>query len=285
MDMLEYGKALADLWALGGKALMSGQESALRAFTDGLAKASAQPFGGLLSSVSADTTELSKSSETVMALWSSAAELSTALMQRLAAGNGSESAIASVLGKMLDPRAWMSGSGELDEMLQRLAEGPRFADLWNIERKYVRVFQAWLTLRRRSLEHTTIVLEAWLRAANEFADKLSSIPSEDRKATLKENLDSWVETANRALLETQHSDRFLQTQAELLKASTDLRFAQRELTEYYSQLFGFPTRTELDDVHRTVTELKRELRTRRRQQPLPADLPEQAMTRTRKPRN
>ncbi len=50
----------------------------------------------------------------------------------------------------------------------------------------------------------------------------------------------------------------MQSQSALLKASTDLRFAQREVTEYYGQMFGFPTRTELDDVHRTVTELKRE---------------------------
>lgn len=285
MDMFEYGKALADLWALGGKAFMSGQDSAVRAFTDGVAKAATQPFAGLLPSVSSDAEALSKSSQTVMGLWSSAAELSAALAQRLAVSNGSESAMGSVLGKMLDPRAWTSGSGELDELLQRLAEGPRFADMWNVERKYVRVFQAWLTLRRRSLEHTTVVLEAWLKAANAFADRLGSITVDNRQPALKEALDLWVETANQALLETQHSDRFLQTQAELLKASTDLRFAQRELTEYYSHIFGFPTRTELDDVHRTVTELKRELRATRRRQALPATSSDLSTTRTRKPRS
>ena len=75
----------------------------------------------------------------------------------------------------------------------------------------------------------------------------------------------WVETANTTLLETQRSEAFLKTQRETLKASTDLRLAQRELAEYYSEMFGYPTRAELDDVHKTVTELRRELRALKRE--------------------
>ena len=45
----------------------------------------------------------------------------------------------------------------------------------------------------------------------------------------------------------------------------ELRLAQQELAEFYSEMFGYPTRTELDDVHRTVTELRRELRAFKRE--------------------
>ena len=69
-----------------------------------------------------------------------------------------------------------------------------------------------------------------------------------------------METANEVLLETQRSEAFLSTQRDLVKASSELRLAQQDLAEFYSEMFGYPTRTELDDVHRTVTELRRELR-------------------------
>jgi hypothetical protein len=36
--------------------------------------------------------------------------------------------------------------------------------------------------------------------------------------------------------------------------------AQQEVAAFYSEMFGYPTRAELDDVHRTVTDLRRELR-------------------------
>jgi hypothetical protein len=79
----------------------------------------------------------------------------------------------------------------------------------------------------------------------------------------------WVETANEVLLETQRSEAFLSTQRDLVTASTDLRLAQQELAEFYSEMFGYPTRTELDDVHRTVTELRRELRAFKRESRVP----------------
>jgi len=74
-----------------------------------------------------------------------------------------------------------------------------------------------------------------------------------------------VETANEVLLETQRSEAFLSTQRDLVKASSELRLAQQDLAEFYSEMFGYPTRTELDDVHRTVTELRRELRAFKRE--------------------
>jgi hypothetical protein len=63
----------------------------------------------------------------------------------------------------------------------------------------------------------------------------------------------------------QRSESFLKSQREMLKSSTDLRLAQRELAEFYSETYGYPTRAELDDVHRTVTELRRELRALKRE--------------------
>jgi hypothetical protein len=62
------------------------------------------------------------------------------------------------------------------------------------------------------------------------------------------------------LLETQRSEKYLQSQREILKASTELRLAQQDLAAFYSEVFGYPTRAEIDDVHRTVTELRREVR-------------------------
>ena len=84
----------------------------------------------------------------------------------------------------------------------------------------------------------------------------------------------WGETANEVLLETQRTDAFLETQREVLKASTDLRLAQRTVAEFYSEMYGYPTRAELDDVHKTVTELRRELRALKRSIPRTAPLPQ-----------
>jgi len=106
-----------------------------------------------------------------------------------------------------------------------------------------------------------VMLEAWIQAAGKFAKDLNE--RADRKEALgswRDVLALWVETANTTLLEMQRSDPYLKSQREILKASTDLRLAQQEMARFYSEMFGYPTREELDDVHRTVTDLRRELR-------------------------
>ena len=118
------------------------------------------------------------------------------------------------------------------------------------------------------------MLDAWTRAAGAFK-RLNARSREGRAAArlVRAFLTLWGETANEVLLETQRSDAFLETQREVLKASTDLsrpaqsgRVLQRDVR--------LPTRAELDDVHKTVTELRRELRALKRSMPRKAPLPQ-----------
>ena len=88
--------------------------------------------------------------------------------------------VAELLSKIFDPRAWFSGTDGMDQALQKMAEGPRLADLWDTERKMLTLFNAWTALRRRSLEHNTVMLETRLQAAGKFAKDLNESQSARR---------------------------------------------------------------------------------------------------------
>lgn len=261
----DYGQTLADLWALGGRAMLQAQQSAGRVFAEGLKGAATGALPAPPAS-SADMAGLTRAGQAMAELWTQAVEVSGALAAKLPAGGEADTPAAAALRNMLDPKTWLSAGGMgMEQAVGRMAEGPQLADLFDVERRCARVLQAWLDLRRRSLEHNAVVMEAWLRAGKQFSEELAGRASADNQAPgSRAALQLWTDTANRALLETQRSERFLQTQAALIRAGTELRVAQRELAEYYGERFGFPTRTELDDVHRTVTELRREVRALRR---------------------
>jgi class III poly(R)-hydroxyalkanoic acid synthase PhaE subunit len=192
--------------------------------------------------------------------------MSQTIGRNLQTGDDKNPAVAELLGKIFDPRAWFSGTDTMDQALQKMAEGPRLADLWDTERKMLTLFNAWTALRHRSVEHNTVMLDAWMQAAGRFAKDLNEKAGRNESVrSWREILALWVETANSALLETQRSEPYLASQREMLKASTDLRLAQQEMAAFYSEMFGYPTREELDDVHRTVTELRREVRALRRE--------------------
>jgi poly[(R)-3-hydroxyalkanoate] polymerase subunit PhaE len=269
VNPFEYMQALTQLWGRSGKDLAGAQQGLFFDMMSSMAKAAgAGGVGGTPGAAPGfapaaffDPEGLTKANEAFAKMRSSAVELSQTLARNMQAGEQQDPLVTALLGKIFDPQAWFAGTGGMDEALQRMAEGPRLADLWDIERKMLNVFNAWTTLRRRSVEHNTVMLEAWLQAAGKLAKHLNE--KADRKEALsswRELLALWVETANTALLETQRSDAYLKSQREILKASTDLRLAQQEVTAFYSEMFGYPTRQELDDVHRSVTELRRELR-------------------------
>ena len=197
----------------GGKDLAAAQQGSFFDMASRMAKAAGQEAG--LPPVNLfDPQELTRANEAFTRLWSSAVEVSQTITRNIPGSEKPDPLVAELLGKIFDPRGWFSSMDGMDQALQRMAEGPRLADLWDTERKMLVLFNAWTALRRRSLEHNTVMLEAWLQAAGKFARDLNE--KAERKEALgswREVLALWVETANTALLETQRSESVSQEPA------------------------------------------------------------------------
>jgi polyhydroxyalkanoate synthase subunit PhaE len=261
MPPVDYTKTVFDFWKAQGEAFIQAQEQAGRALAEGM---QAMAAGKMPTFAVASDTDLAKASEAMTELWSAASSLSAALVSKLPSASGSET-MEATFKHMLDPRGWLAGGGEMDEVLARMSQGPRFADLWDMERRYARVMHAWTTMRRCSLEHNAVVLQAWMRAGTAFAKQLAELrAAEDKTPDSQAVLTLWTGIANAELVETQRSEVFLAAQSAMIRASTELRLAQQDLVEHAGKQYGFPTRTELDDVHLSVTELRREVRALRR---------------------
>ena len=266
--MTDVAQSIADFWIQQGKAMLETQKQAAQALTGAMGAMGSgagppSPADGT-ADVPGAMADMAQANDAMMKLWSAATSMSGELMNKLsqfatAGGSPGDMVAATMFERIADPRQWMSATGELDDVLARMAEGPRLADLWQSERRYARIGQAWTELRRRMLEHQRVVLDAWLRAGRRFGEELAR-----HQGDPKQPFQLWMEVANRELLQTQRSDAFLASQRDMIRASTDLRVAQDELAEHFGKQYGFPTRTEMDDVHRTLATMRRELRTLRR---------------------
>ena len=268
MNLFDYAKPVADFWTAQGEAFLKAQQQVGKALADGvqaaasstlpeLTEMSTDPFAGVA--------DLASAGQSVREMWSAATAMCGKLAATFPAADGGNTTVEATFRKMIDPRGWMAGTGEIDEVLGRMAEGPRFADLWEVERHYARVLQAWMTVRRRGLEHSAVVLEAWLQAGRRFAEEMAGRAGtekgagcEGRAGTLDGHSQS--PAVGDAAVRAVPADA-----AAMIRASTELRMAQQELVEHFGRQFGFATRTELDDVNRTVTELRREARTMQRE--------------------
>ena len=77
-------------------------------------------------------------------------------------------------------------------------------------------------------------------------------------------LDGWLATANVALVEMHRSKEFLDVQRRMTRSSAEYRLAEREIAEAFCEMHHIPTRTEMDEMQKLVTELRRELRAMKR---------------------
>jgi hypothetical protein len=56
------------------------------------------------------------------------------------------------------------------------------------------------------------------------------------------------------------SDEFVEAQSKMLRSASDYRLQERKIAEAWCDAIHIPTRSEMDEVQRTVTELRRQLR-------------------------
>jgi len=168
MNPFDAMQNLADLWNKGGQAYLTAQQGLFTGMADTMAKAAGRGDTAAFQAFAPDTQGFEAARQDFAELWSSASELSAALTRNLKADQANPQ-VAAMLAKIVDPRGWLGATNEVDQTLQRMAEGPQLADLWNTERKFIAVFNAWTAMRRHSLEHNTVVLEAWMKAAGAFA--------------------------------------------------------------------------------------------------------------------
>jgi class III poly(R)-hydroxyalkanoic acid synthase PhaE subunit len=75
-------------------------------------------------------------------------------------------------------------------------------------------------------------------------------------SSMKEIYDLWVDSAESVYAQAARGAAFVQAQAELTNATSQLRSAQRELIEEWAKQFDLPTRAELNSIHQQLRDLK-----------------------------
>lgn len=161
---------------------------------------------------------------------------------------------------MLNPATFLSsGIDELNQVFQRLADGPDFADIGVLEKKFMRSGQDWSNLCNANAEYQTVIATAWGHAFDRFLNEQTDA-SQAESIDFDGMMQRWLKVANESLIKAQRSDEFLAAQRKLFKTNTQYKLKQREIIEAWCEAYTMPTRSEVDDLHRMVYELRRELR-------------------------
>jgi class III poly(R)-hydroxyalkanoic acid synthase PhaE subunit len=95
------------------------------------------------------------------------------------------------------------------------------------------------------------------KALRELAERLAPrLKSGATPTSVKEVYDLWVDSAENVYAQSARAGAFVQAQAELTNATSQLRTAQRELLEEWAREYDLPTRSELNSIHKQLRDLK-----------------------------
>lgn len=124
-----------------------------------------------------------------------------------------------------------------------------------------RVYALWLDQQRALVDYQRLLGDAWIDAFTAYLQKLIGLAQSGKPVESQRQLiDLWVEVADARFLDLFHSDQYAQAQGRLLKSSMDLRSQQRALSEVWLRMNDLPTRSDLDEAHRTLYELRKEVK-------------------------
>lgn len=172
---------------------------------------------------------------------------------------------AQALTHMLNPTTFMqSGFEMIDQVFSKLVNGPEFADIGMLENKVMKTGQDFQEFREAGHRYQEVISGAWLRAYQHFSDEFfDRLKNED--VSPEETLQRWLKIADEEMVSTLRSQEFLDAQRELFATGTASKIKYREFAELWCEAHTIPTRSEVDDLHKIIHELRREVRAMKRQ--------------------
>jgi hypothetical protein len=168
--------------------------------------------------------------------------------------------VDALLKAMFDPSKWAeAGLGPIDRAIEHLVEGPSYATLWTIDREVLKAQKLRGEWARDLANWQVLMHGAWSEALKRFLKAVNE-PGAAPINTWRELINLWIDVANETLVETHRKPEFLEAQRRLTRSSTECRLQERKIAEAYCEMHHIPTRTEVDEVQRSVYELRRDLR-------------------------
>ncbi len=152
------------------------------------------------------------------------------------------------------------------EMFGGFAKSPGFGLTREYQAKLGQAFDAWLEYQERDVEYRKLLSKAW---TDSFAAVMQAMADRATKGeapkTPREMMQLWIDVADDTFIALFRTDAFSRTQSGLMNAMMKLRKTRRKIMEDALIASDLPTRSQLDEAHRMIYQLRKELKAVKRE--------------------
>src|SRR4028119_2215042 len=142
-----------------------------------------------------------------------------------------------------------------------ILQSPSLGYAREFNNKLLKSFDAWINFSKAGFDYQIVLLNVWLKASEELMRELAS--SQEKGETLQnwqQFLQVWSSLFDRVFAQTFRSEDALEVQGNFLNSAMTYRFYQQQLMEVSLKMYDLPTRSEVDEIHRSIYELRKEIK-------------------------
>jgi len=127
--------------------------------------------------------------------------------------------------------------------------------------KLLQGFDTWINFYKASFDYQLVLLDVWERTFEELMRELvSSQEKSDTIQNWRQFLHVWSSVFDRVFAQTFRSEDALAIRGKFLNAAMTYRLQQQQLVEVFLKMNDLPVRSEVDEVHRSIYELRKEIK-------------------------
>lgn len=145
-------------------------------------------------------------------------------------------------------------------------QSPSMGSMREFNNKLLKSFDAWINVQQASFDYQIVLINVWIKAFDALMRELAS--SQETGETIqdwRQFLQVWSLLFDQAFAETFRSPDALQTQGKLLNTTMRYRLQQQQLMEVFLKINDLPTRSEIDEIHYSIYELRKEIKSLKKQ--------------------
>ena len=151
--------------------------------------------------------------------------------------------------------------GAYKQTLGKLATSPNLGMTREFNARVLEGFDAFTAVTLANAEYQAIVGEVWEKAFKQFGEDMAQLVEKGEKIeNIRDLVTFWTRSAENVFLEAFRTERYTLSQGKLLNANMQFRIAQRRVMEEYLEALDMPTRSEVDEAHKRIYELRKEVK-------------------------
>lgn len=148
-----------------------------------------------------------------------------------------------------------------EESFGSLLQTPLLGLPREFNRDLLQSFEAWRNLYKSTIDYQIVLGDIQIRAFDALMKKLASLAEEGKTVTdWKEFQTIWSIVADEVFEEAFCQEENLKVRGKFLNSLNIYRIQQQELMELYLKMMNMPLRSEVDEIHQTIYELRKEVK-------------------------